>query len=180
MNNLIKDQDFYALVSIKVPVKRHGLLTELLAEDGIEGASASTRLSNGLHSEAVCNSDTDYEDVEGEDKHPLLVRTLSIRGALSTQGQEAQKFLRQMDKDIKDIISSTKNSKDSLQEVTQSLTCKRIQPFHRQSRCNSVTGAFSGADCGVRWWTVVAIMFTIGLVSPIVYLLYFQYIRPNT
>ncbi|CAH1797965.1 unnamed protein product [Owenia fusiformis] len=171
LNNLIQDQDFFAKKVIKVPIKRHGLLTELIEKENKENKNSKIRLnpnSGAVGGEPFVSVEDDYADQSDNsdsEGRGLLVRTLSIRDSLGTQSREAHDFLKAMDKDLLKIQNSTKTQKDTLQEVTTALTCKRIQPLKKAD----------GADCGMRWWTIVGVMFLIGLVTPLAYFLYIEY-----
>lgn len=178
INNLIRDQDFFALNLIKVPIKRHGLLTEVAAQESrisngpkLKLGEANVPLDCVVHGTEA--NEEEWEDDDTSDTRNLLVRTLSIRGALSNQGQEAENFLHKMDKDLQSIVASTKSRKKTLEEVTESLTCRRIYPLQRQKSW------LSGADCGMRWWSIMIIMLMIGLLMPTVYFLYFKYVKPD-
>ncbi|XP_013379802.1 lysM and putative peptidoglycan-binding domain-containing protein 3 [Lingula anatina] len=143
INNLIRDQDFYALKRIKVPIKRFGLLTELVEHENKNSKGKKLTLGSVVNR----NSRSVIEEVEEEqelnnedfafdgsdsDSQTLLVRTLSIRGAMNSQTKEAKKFLKHMDKDLQKIRNSTKSRKDSLQEVTSYLTTKTILPLSKK------------------------------------------------
>ena len=164
----MKEQDFYGLRTIKVPLKRHGLLTELIDK---EKQSKKRAKANDTSASFEPNAEENYSDSESQS---LLVRTLSIRDACGSQSAEAANFLHKMDKDIKSILSLTKSQKDSLEEVVASMTCKRIHPLQRQ------TSWFSGADCGIRWWSVLIGMVIVVLVTPLMYFLYFEYVKPGS
>ncbi|XP_055517022.1 lysM and putative peptidoglycan-binding domain-containing protein 4 isoform X1 [Leucoraja erinacea] len=100
VNNLIKDQDFFALKTIKIPVKKHGLLTE--AQEEAKRRQAAT-------------SRTD----------PCLVAC-----AAEGQGTEQNKlsgFFEDIDKDIEKLIQSTDQSKDHLEEV---IYCQKSNGFN--------------------------------------------------
>ena len=128
----MNDQEFYGRKTIQVPVKRHGLLTEIIAKENQENGT-NMRLVVGSSGDIVVPvTQQHHADEEDGAEHPeLLVRTLSIRDAYSDQGKEAQAWLKKMDSDINKIVSSTKTSKHNLDEVTMTLTCKRIQPMRK-------------------------------------------------
>lgn len=167
INNLIRDQEFFALRKIKLPVKPFGLLTE--------SAYHETNSTVEHHQSPLCptqstepnDCDISYSDGESETQE-LLVRTISIRDTLSSQGREASEFLKKMDNDIKHIVSSSTSRLNSLEEVTESLTSKRIQPIQRKSRWLKM----NGTDCGMQWWSVVVLMFLVGLITPILVTVY--------
>ena len=151
----MKDMDLFALKVLKVPVKKYGILHEqTTARQKPENVSF---LINDCDDNVDCDPNFEPKELTQE----LLVRTLSIKGTISNQGSEASDFLKRMDSDIKNILISTKNSKDSLEEVTASLTCRRIQPMTGQSSW------FLSADCGIlKWRTVLTLMVLVVVVLP--------------
>ena len=110
-------------------------------------------------------SASDYEDGNTSECE-CLMRTVSIRDALSGQGREAAKFLQRMDSDIHKIIENTKSRMGTLDEVTKSLTCRRIYPLEKPK------SIFNGIDCGMRWWSLLLGAVLIGVVLPLLYVIY--------
>ena len=149
---------------------RHGLLSEI--RDELEaGPSRSYRAHSDSASEAIANES--YEDTDSESQNLLVhTRTVSIRDALSSQGKDAAKFLQRMDKDIHKIIESTKSRMDTLEEVTKSLTCRRIYPLQQRR------SLFSGVDCGIRWWSLLIIVGVVAVIMPTLYVVYSKLVKP--
>lgn len=176
LNNLIRDQDFYALTVIKVPVKRFGLLTELIEEEKeAKKLSKVPKDSSDVLEVMEANEiNEDEDEIDDSDSRSLLIRKVSIRDAFGTQSRDAASFLQKMDSDIHNIISSTKLRMDSLEEVTKSLTCKRIHPLQRQ------TSWLSGVDCGIRWWSALILFLVVGLLMPTFFILFVKYGQPGT
>ena len=194
---MITDQDFYALTSIKVPVMKHSLVKEKLEDELRENAESygfdHSNHSNGAAvpirnhsmnkhcvldmSEPANALDSDWADIDNDqdsETTDLLteVRTISIRSSLTDQGDEAKNFLQRMDADIKGILSSTKSStKRNLDEVRSSLTCRRIYPLNRKE-------GFLGADCGMKFGTIISMIIIVAIVTPLVYFMYYEYIKP--
>ena len=177
---MIRDQDFYALKVIKVPMKRHGMLAEIIEIENAKGNGLKQRLSStsgdGIHiTEANEGDQTDY-DMDGSDseRQDLLVRKIGLRGPVGNPKFNHCDFLEQMDKDINKIVSSTRTRLDSLEKVVEKMTCKSILPLERRRTSN----VWSGADCGIRWWSIVIVMFLIGLVTPLLYFVYYEFAKP--
>lgn len=167
INNLIKDQDFFALRVIKVPMKRYSLLTDLVNEENKEAANSAKLTLNANGFESSHSQEANETDSSSENE--LFVRTLSIRDSLlSDQGKQAASFLQRMDKDLKSIVNSTKSQKDSLEDVVQTMTCKRIYPLQQQSSW------LNGYDCGMRWWSVLLAFIVFGFVAPLLYFIYLE------
>ncbi len=86
VNNLFQEQDMYALKSIKIPVKKHGLLTE---------ANSELRNPQQRPSNDVASSDSAEANVSGR-----------------PQVQEYTNYLKEVDSDIERLIQSTDPSEE--------------------------------------------------------------------
>lgn len=115
VNNLINDQEFYGLCQIKVPIKKYSFTKEKLEQENALKRINVVDLADGEISE-VGNVERAREE--------RLERVVCIRNY-----QDSKVFLQQMDADLERIRRSTKVKKDSLEEVTRSLTCKRFRPM---------------------------------------------------
>ncbi|XP_045891315.1 lysM and putative peptidoglycan-binding domain-containing protein 3 [Micropterus dolomieu] len=156
-NNLLTEQDFFALRSVKIPVRRFSVLTETLSTGPLPSASPSggRRLPQistvtSLPSESSTDSSSSTDSVEG--------------------------FLLEKDKDIERLVKSTGPSRSSLNEVVSSLTLQQTQPLLGEVEYKPAQrkDPYYGADWGMRWWTAVAIMLVVGIVTPVFYLLYYE------
>ncbi|XP_013867987.1 lysM and putative peptidoglycan-binding domain-containing protein 3 [Austrofundulus limnaeus] len=156
-NNLLTEQDFFALRSIKIPVRRFSVLTETHNAGPFKAASptAARRVPQispvmSLPSESSTDSSSSTDSVEG--------------------------FLQEKDKDIEQLVKSTGPSRSSLNEVVSSLTLQQQQPLLGEVEYKPIQrkDPYYGADWGMRWWTAVAIMLVVGIVTPVFYLLYYE------
>lgn len=167
VNNLIKDQDFFALTKLKIPMHRHGYLSEIRRQEEAEAAKQKSHTAhNGaaalpsdsdIPSDAVC-SDVDVSDPETHHS----VRTVSICDHLSKQGRETSRFLRKMDKDLFKLRQSTVTERESLDEVISVLTNKSFYPLENRRKVN-------GADCGIRWWVLLLAAGVVAISVPVTY-----------
>ncbi|XP_072289740.1 lysM and putative peptidoglycan-binding domain-containing protein 3 [Eucyclogobius newberryi] len=155
-NNLLKEQDFFALRSIKIPVKRFGILTE--THMGAPGPSSSP--PGARHQPQTCPSTA----------LPLESSTDSSSSTDSVEG-----FLLEKDKDIERLVKSTNPSQNNLNQVVSSLTLHQ-QPLLAEVEYKPAKrkDPYYGADWGMRWWTAVAIMLFVGIITPVFYLLYYE------
>ncbi|XP_016317250.1 lysM and putative peptidoglycan-binding domain-containing protein 3-like [Sinocyclocheilus anshuiensis] len=81
-------------------------------------------------------------------------------------------FLQEKDKDIQLLVKSSAPSRSSLNEVVSSLEQPLLgDPERRPAQKKD---PYYGADWGMRWWTAVAIMLVVGIVTPVFYLLYYE------
>lgn len=152
-NNLLTEQDFFALRSVKIPVRRFSILTETHVTGFHKPASPSgaRRLPSitSLPTESSTDSSSSTDSVEG--------------------------FLLEKDKDIEQLVRSTGPSRNSLNEVVSSLTLQQQPPQGDVSyKPAQRKDPYYGADWGMRWWTAVAIMLVVGIVTPVFYLLYYE------
>ncbi|XP_038071709.1 lysM and putative peptidoglycan-binding domain-containing protein 3-like [Patiria miniata] len=175
-NNLINDQDFYALRRIKIPVKQHGLLTEEQEERRRRpDATSKTEPPNGNH---LVNGGyvSDYEEDESDygEEDNLLVRQISIRDCMRDK-TTARQFLQKMDQDLEKICQATQTQKKSLEEVTSTLTETRIHPlllpyFEKRKKRT----ACDEATCGMTWKSVLAVVVLVAIAIPILIVMYYQ------
>lgn len=156
-NNLLTEQDFFALRSVKIPVKRYSILTETHGTGPLSSASptgtrrlpqVSPVTSTSLPSESSTDSSSSTDSVEG--------------------------FLLEKDKDIERLVKSTGPSRSSLNEVVSSLTLQQQPLLGTDYKPVQRKDPYYGADWGMRWWTAVAIMLVVGIVTPVFYLLYYE------
>ncbi|XP_037114241.1 lysM and putative peptidoglycan-binding domain-containing protein 3 isoform X1 [Syngnathus acus] len=152
-NNLLTEQDFFALRSVKIPVKRFSMLTETHNTGPHKAASPAesrrpTQISAGtaLHIESSTDSSS-TDSVEG--------------------------FLMEKDKDIEQLVKSTGPSRSGLNEVVSSLTLQ-MKPGKTEYKLTAKKDPYYGADWGMRWWTAVVIMLVVGIITPVFYLLYYE------
>uniref|UniRef100_W5NAR1 LysM, putative peptidoglycan-binding, domain containing 4 n=1 Tax=Lepisosteus oculatus TaxID=7918 RepID=W5NAR1_LEPOC len=85
VNNLIREQDFYALKSIRIPVKKHGLFTECSAELG-EAPPCASRAPCPL---------------------PSPSPPPAAHSAASPDARECTDFLREVDQDLERLIQTS-------------------------------------------------------------------------
>ncbi|XP_031587601.2 lysM and putative peptidoglycan-binding domain-containing protein 3 [Oreochromis aureus] len=156
-NNLLTEQDFFALRLVKIPVRRFSVLTETHNAATLKSASPTgtrhpPQVSHitSLPSESSMDSCSSTDSVEG--------------------------FLMEKDKDIEWLVKSTGPSRSGLSEVVSSLTQQQQQPLLGEAGYKPVQrkDPYYGADWGMGWWTAVAIMLFVGIVTPIFYLLYYE------
>ncbi|XP_014671252.1 PREDICTED: lysM and putative peptidoglycan-binding domain-containing protein 3-like [Priapulus caudatus] len=168
INNLVTDQQFFALVDVKIPLKRYGLLADIISTENII-ASTSSETGRKARRRTVSCSDVPLSS----DEETIFVRTISIRDQLNgSTSRDARTFLESMDKDLEKIRQSTSSYKGSLEEVKQTLTCKRFYPIEKMS-------IFNGTDCGIRWWNVVVVMILVAILVPLAYVVYMELNKRN-
>lgn len=156
-NNLLTEQDFFALRSVKIPVRRFSVLTETHTTGPLKSASPPGA-----------------RRVPQITPIPTLPTECSTDSSSSTDSVEG--FLQEKDKDIERLVKSTGPSRSSLNEVVSSLTLQQQQPLLGEAEFKPVQrkDPYYGADWGMRWWTAVAIMLVVGIITPVFYLLYYE------
>ncbi|XP_069820754.1 lysM and putative peptidoglycan-binding domain-containing protein 3 [Dendropsophus ebraccatus] len=146
-NNLINEQDFFALRSIKIPVKRFSLLTET-------HFSPKGKISRTAPAQLLL-----------EDQQPYLALD-----ALSTETVDS--FLQEVDRDIEHIVRVTDMKKENLHEVVSALS--QDPHFEIEPKVVRQKDPYHGADWGLGWWTAVVIMVIVGIITPVFYFLYYE------
>ncbi|XP_035514942.1 lysM and putative peptidoglycan-binding domain-containing protein 3 [Morone saxatilis] len=156
-NNFLTEQDFFALRSVKIPVRRFSVLTETHSAAPLKSASPS-----GARRLPQISSITSFPSESSTDS--------------SSSNDSVEGFLQEKDKDIERLVKSTGPSRSSLNEVVSSLTLQQQQPLLGEVEYKPAQrkDPYYGADWGMRWWTAVAIMLVVGIVTPVFYLLYYE------
>ncbi|XP_006005116.1 lysM and putative peptidoglycan-binding domain-containing protein 3 [Latimeria chalumnae] len=148
VNSLINDQDFFALRSVKIPVKKFSILTETHSPSKIK---QTPRPSLAQHNQEIQQAPSEA----------------------GSSSESAGNFLQEVDKDIEEIVKSTDNTRENLNEVVSSFSTQQLylevdhKPVKRKD-------PYYGADWGIGWWAAVVIMVVVGIVTPIFYLLYYE------
>ncbi|KAG8196838.1 hypothetical protein JTE90_027551 [Oedothorax gibbosus] len=148
-NNLLSNQEFYALKRLKIPVKKHSLLTEILSSSA--------------------NAKPDSIIIE----HPNdNVHTINI--GIGTSGrspspQDSAAFFKRMDQDLVNIMLSTNSQKDSLEAAAAALTMPQIQPL--------VKDPYNTVDCGIQGNYLIIFVIILVVVVPSLVALYYVYMR---
>ncbi|KAL0979760.1 hypothetical protein UPYG_G00189310 [Umbra pygmaea] len=150
-NNLLTEQDFFALRSIKIPVKRFSVLTE--TDNTVPLKSASPTRPRHI---------------------PQPSAEISTDDLSSSSTDSVGSFLQEKDKDIELLVKSTGTSRSNLNEVVSSLTLQPLLLGEPDFKPTPRKDPYHGADWGMRWWTAVAIMLVVGIVTPVFYLLYYE------
>ncbi|XP_068994518.1 lysM and putative peptidoglycan-binding domain-containing protein 3 [Embiotoca jacksoni] len=163
-NNFLTEQDFFALRSVKIPVRRFSVLTETHSTGPLKSASPT-----GARHLAQISPITSLPSESSTDS------------SSSSSTDSVEGFLLEKDKDIEQLVKSTGPSRSSLNEVVSSLTTTQQQQMQQQPLLGEVEykpaqrkDPYYGADWGMRWWTAVAIMLVVGIVTPVFYLLYYE------
>ncbi|KAG7268303.1 hypothetical protein CRUP_038318 [Coryphaenoides rupestris] len=167
-NNLLAEQDFFALRSVKIPVRRFSVLTE--THNAATALKPSSSASPSFPSSAAWSLS---QISPGSSSVPTECSTDSS----SSSTDSVEGFLLEKDKDIEMLVKSTVPSRSSLSEVVSSLT-EQEQPLLGgvgvEYKPALRKDPYYGADWGMRWWTAVAIMLVVGIVTPVFYLLYYE------
>ncbi|XP_019136346.1 lysM and putative peptidoglycan-binding domain-containing protein 4 [Corvus cornix cornix] len=145
VNNFIREQDLYALKSIKIPVRPYGLLTE---------STGALRLP------------------PAEPAQPGLTRVELPEpdpgAGGSAGGRCLSEYFRGIDQSIQDAVQVEVQLNAQLNAEYGVEALERPLPEAGKRE----TG--NGADCGIQWWNAVFIMLLIGIVLPVFYIIYFK------
>lgn len=115
----------------------------------------------------------------GARRLPQISPVTSLTSESSTDSSSStdsvEGFLLEKDKDIEQLVKATGPSRTSLNEVVSSLSLQQ-QPLLGEVEYKPAPrkDPYYGADWGMGWWTAVAIMLVVGIVTPVFYLLYYE------
>ncbi|XP_043934336.1 lysM and putative peptidoglycan-binding domain-containing protein 4 [Protopterus annectens] len=151
VNNLIKEQDIYALKVIKIPVKKHGLLTE-----------ANKELKKPQHASRKTSTMLGVSECEGSS-------TSSRRETHYTD------YFKGIEQTIENLIVTLDQPCDNrLNEVIGSSAADGSSPSPASNK-----DIHHGADWGIQWWNAVVVMLLIGIILPVFYIAYFKTQEPG-
>ncbi|WAR00903.1 LYSM4-like protein [Mya arenaria] len=181
INNLIQDQDFFALTRIKIPVKKHSFLIDRIKDDDQKVNSIrkkETSLSNGatcynsfydngsLPDDSSTPTDSEAQtDLSDPENQRDFVKRISINRTSRGQSREAQNFLRKMDQDISNIVKSARTERGSLDEVISVLTNKSVSPMILPDKPKSLFEI----QCGERWKYYIVLLIVTVIAIPVVF-----------
>ncbi|XP_019619581.1 PREDICTED: lysM and putative peptidoglycan-binding domain-containing protein 4-like [Branchiostoma belcheri] len=149
-NNLMSDQDFHALKTIKVPVKRHGLLTAREEEDR---RRRQFRRADSDIIEYGLDAPGEGTKANGRDAYAEMN---DIRG-----------YLTQMDEEMDRIRRSTPEREETFEPYETRASLMECRRYINRETSN-------GADGGIRWWMALLCMIIVAVVCPLLYFLYFH------
>lgn len=185
MNNLYKDQDFYALKTVKIPVRENGILMDPQAREKCRqknhleepypssGGATSDELRLGGPTAYYRSDDDedhqgsadDADDEVGDSDSAPEVRDVSIQSALKWKHSQ-HALLEKFDADLQRVRENTEQRLANLNEVALTMTSPAIQPIiprKKESYEKSLLKMSYEFD-----WRVVAIILVLMFVIPIV------------
>lgn len=165
-NNLYNDQDFHALKHIKIPIQPHSLLTERAEEENRRRDVFKQQEDNEDRSNQDENSDSDYENTEGQSSVQRNIRTVSISLSL----KEPVKFLKKMDEDLQKICQSVSFQNSDPNDTNKRLTTQCIHPRAAKKKDADELGTIWA---GFGWKSAVIAFVLVAIVVPILYIIYY-------
>lgn len=155
-NNLMSNQEFFAMNTVKIPVKKHGILSELVKQNESENVDSKRERKQVTPAGASALHEVENFDQYFGEEHTET----------ESQSKEAERFLDEMDKDVTAYIQarSQKSSRNSLDEVISVLTNKTTDSLLPVSK------AKNGADCGITWKNIVITIIVVCIIIPLFFL----------
>ena len=170
---MINEQDFFGLRRIKIPVKKHGLLTEpeeeskrrhiattsLITSDTFNSPISSNKtksdlLKKSLLSDVYLTSSDDLTD-DVENHHLLNLKSSKLTKESLIDSNDTGKFLKSVDKEIRKTIKNSDKIKyeknETLKEVVSSLGSVGYRPLPLP---NLKSKHSDGSSWGVNWYTL--------------------------
>uniref|UniRef100_A0A8D0GVI5 LysM and putative peptidoglycan-binding domain-containing protein 4 n=1 Tax=Sphenodon punctatus TaxID=8508 RepID=A0A8D0GVI5_SPHPU len=145
VNNFIREQDLYALKSIKIPVKNHGILTETSKElKPLPNAPSRAGLTL-----------IEVPEVES-----------GATGSSSTEASHLTDYFKGIDQNIEEAVQSEGHFNADYQ--------MNVPNWSPLGSLGQAAPSSSGADWGIQWWNAVFIMLLVGIVLPVFYIVYYK------
>uniref|UniRef100_A0A2P2I1S3 LysM and peptidoglycan-binding domain-containing protein 3-like n=1 Tax=Hirondellea gigas TaxID=1518452 RepID=A0A2P2I1S3_9CRUS len=171
VNRLQNDSDFYALSSIKIPVRPNSELGDILKEEFEAYENEQQKLKNGSpatatgdlaprrsHLSSCTTDDSDGDACVGYVSIQQILREKSTRA-------EARRFLENMQEDLMRIKEKVVSEKASLSEAAAALTDPRFVPL----------SSINGVDGGLSWCRLFFCAIVVLLLLPLAYFIYMFY-----
>lgn len=191
MNNLYKDQDFYALKTVKIPVRENGILTDPKAREKCRksrieepypssGGATSDELRLGGPTayyrsddeEVDPGSADDADDEVGDSDSAPEVRDVSIQSALKWKHSQ-QALLQKFDEDLQKVRENTEQRLANLNEVALTMTSPAIQPIVPRDRNTYEKSVLKMPEFDWRWGLIAfVVIFFILLAGALIYAIY--------
>ena len=149
MNNLYRDQDFFALKTVKIPVREHSVLTEQKTREKCRKNNVEERTTSGNNSsgasdehrlggpatyyksadeeEDAVSSSGDADDEVGDSDGPEF-RRVSIQSALKWK-HSRRALLEKFDEDLHRIRQSTEQQMSNVRQVAISMDMPAFHPI---------------------------------------------------
>jgi murein DD-endopeptidase MepM/ murein hydrolase activator NlpD len=147
-NNLYTDQDFFALKTVKIPIKEHSLLTETMelekrrkiatsgtggSENQSESNSDETRLGGpSTYYKSEDEEDSGDADDEKGDSDTPEYRNVSIQSALKWK-HSGDSLLKKFDEDLERVRANTEQKVQNHRDVAVTLHHPKFYPVTRTS-----------------------------------------------
>nr|XP_053628801.1 lysM and putative peptidoglycan-binding domain-containing protein 3-like [Cherax quadricarinatus] len=166
INKIIQEKEFYALKSLKIPVKANSVLAEMLKEEEQQQCTYSEKKTIANTRATILGTRSISSCSEYESDSEMHVGYISIDRILkdTRTKKEAMRFLNSMQKDLANIREKTNFYKGSLDEVAAVLTDPRFHPLQQtEDKC-------TGADWGITWWKVLLAGIVILVGIPLLYI----------
>ena len=165
----MQENEFFALTTLKIPVKPNSVLAEMLEDEkkeqkactGNEKKQSVASARAALLGTRNASSCSEYES--DSDMHVGYISIDHILRDTRTKKQ-AKRFLDNMQKDLANIRAKTNTYKDSLDEAAAALNDLRFRPLEP---------AESESLWGMSWRKILCIAIFVLIGGPLLYLLYY-------
>ncbi len=198
VNNLYKDQDFYALKTVKIPVRENGILTDPKAREKCRnsrfeepypssGGATSDELRLGGPTAYYRSDDEDEnqgsaddaDDEVGDSDSAPEVRDVSIQSALKWKHSQ-HALLEKFDAELQKVRENTEQRLANLNEVALTMTSPTIQPIMARDK-NSYEKSLLKLNLEFDWrmgTIAFVVLFVVLLVGSLAYVIYYTLTTP--
>jgi hypothetical protein len=179
INHLMTDQEFYGLRVVKLPVKKFGILSDVL----VHQVNNSSQLDSDHNSSNLIDIDFNESDLQKPRTNSLTVNIGISQHLNRTNSEDAFKFLNHMDEDLKKIRESTKtviessNVKNLVENTVRESDYSIVESTKLK---NSAFFSCDESDYGINWFNLLLLAFVVLILVPFVYVLYISESHNNT
>jgi LysM repeat protein len=179
INHLMTDQEFYGLRVVKLPVKKFGILSDVL----VHQVNNSSQLDSDHNSSNLIDIDFNELDLQKPRTNSLTVNIGISQHLNRTNSEDAFKFLNHMDEDLKKIRESTKTVIESsnVKNLVESTVRESDYSIFESTKLkNSAFFSCDESDYGINWFNLLLLAFVLLILVPFIYVLYISESHNNT
>jgi LysM repeat protein len=179
INHLMTDQEFYGLRVVKLPIKKFGILSDVL----VHQVNNSSHLDSDHNSSNLIDIHFNDSDFQKPRTNSLTVNIGISQHLNGTNSEDAFKFLNHMDEDLKKIRESTKTVIESsnVKNLVENTVRESDYSILGSTKLkNSAFFSCDESDYGINWFNLLLLAFVVLILVPFIYVLYISESHNNT
>ncbi|XP_054159602.1 lysM and putative peptidoglycan-binding domain-containing protein 3-like [Oppia nitens] len=171
INHIMSDHEFYGLRTVRLPVKKYGILSDVLVHQ------IHSQLTTADPNDSSKHLDDDHMSSSSDGNSSSLTVNIGISQHLGpNNGTKLEnKFLSHMDEDLKRIRESTQTVIESsdITNLEQSLAVdENVIQFIGQKKSQRSAFSCDESDYGINWCNLLLLAFVVCFLLPVIYVIY--------